>query len=119
MSARKEIRVQLDKAIGRTIQKLALAITANLIEITPVDTGFARANWVPSIRSPYRGIDKSGGAQASGIASLSGYRSGVVFISNNTRYIRILDQGSSKQAPAGFVRSAVLRGIAEVQSGSS
>ena len=36
----------------KIIKEITLEATANLIEDTPVDTGWARANWIPSITTP-------------------------------------------------------------------
>ena len=39
----------LDRFAERVIVKITLDVTANLIEANPVDTGWSRANWVPSV----------------------------------------------------------------------
>lgn len=51
----------------------------------------------------------SAAAQALGVAQVATYRlgQGSVFISNNVPYIVYLNQGSSSQAPPGFVETAV------------
>ena len=36
------------------------------------------------------------------------------FVSNGVPYIGKLDQGSSQQAPAGFVRAAVVKAVAKL-----
>ena len=43
----------LERLSERVITKITLDVTANLIESTPVDTGWARANWVPQIGAPF------------------------------------------------------------------
>ena len=78
---------------------------ARVIERTPVDTGFARANWFPVVN----GRQAAGGTGAV-VASVSfsgvqvGDRIGVV---NNVEYIRALEYGHSQQAPQGMVRVTV------------
>lgn len=117
-------------AIGRALtahvetaaKALVLAITANLIKATPVNTGWARANWVPSIGTPYTataGTEKSvsNADQQAGQASVLSYKlaGGLLYVSNNVPYIGILNYGSSKQAPAGFVELAIAQALQEVQ----
>ncbi len=100
------------------IKKLTLDVHANLIATTPVDTGWARANWVPAIGQRFEGpvgtpsaIDE--GAAAAGIASVISYEieQGTLFISNGVPYIGRLNDGSSQQAPAAFVQSAIVKAV--------
>lgn len=115
----------LTRVTEKVITRLSFNVTANLIEDTPVDTGWARANWVPSIGVSYDSpavapsdpgqVSGQAAAQQAAVAGLTGYklRRGRVFISNNVPYIRRLNDGSSKQAPRGFVQAAIRRGIAQ------
>lgn len=103
------------------VKKITLDVTANLIEDTPRDTGWARSNWVPTIGMPPAEEALVGSpeqvntsVQQSGIAKVAtGYRliQGAIFISNNVPYIGRLNDGSSKQAPSGFVQAAILRAV--------
>lgn len=122
MGTTPEIQIVVKALNGLTeqmVKKITLSATANLIEDTPRDTGWARANWVPTIGAPKGDVvgtsDKvSIGDQQSGIARIAtGYKLplGRVFISNNVPYIGRLNDGSSKQAPAGFVQAAIFRAI--------
>lgn len=112
----------LDGFTEKLVRRLTLNVTANLIEDTPVDTGWARANWVPSIGVPRRqtagtrAAAEDGridyGPQAAGLADVAGYKLGpTIFVSNNVPYITRLNEGSSRQAPAAFVQAAILRAI--------
>ena len=119
------VRIVIESLEGFTeklVSRLALNITALLISDTPVDTGWARANWVPSVGSPRertagtREAAEDGridlGPQTTGQLEVSTYKLGSdVFISNNVPYIGRLNAGSSSQAPAAFIQSAILRGI--------
>lgn len=109
----------LEKVTERAVAKITLDATANLIETTPVNTGWARANWVPSIGSP---IDEPTGDQEnvsqseqdSGIAQVATQYKldmGKVFITNNVPYIGALNDGHSQQAPSGFVQVAVEKAV--------
>lgn len=122
-SQTEQVMAALENVAERTVVKIALDVTANLIEFTPVDTGWARANWVPSIgrRNPPGDISDPRPAevaaakteQAGGVASLLGYRLqlGQVRVSNNVPYIERLNDGSSEQAPAGFVQLAIKKAV--------
>lgn len=102
------------------VRRLATNVTAELQRTTPVDTGWARANWIPQLGVPFTGnteeidptpADVAGAAaqQAAGLAAVVGYRLelGAVFISNNVPYILTLNDGSSRQAPSMFVERAI------------
>lgn len=119
----------LDRFTEKLVKRLALNVTANLIETTPVDTGWARANWVPKIGNPRTRtagtrvaaengqIDRS--PQANGQLAILGYKLGPsIFISNNVPYIKKLNAGSSRKAPAAFVQSAILRAVKQTVSRS-
>jgi len=130
-SRRRNIRVVIASLTGFTetlIKKLVLDIVANLQRApsedgTPVDTGWARANWIPNIGAPiltpagsYEQA-KAGslpGASAAGVAAVATtYKlgRGPVHITNNVPYILKLDQGSSRQVPRGFVRRGIVKAI--------
>jgi len=101
------------------IKILTLEVTANLIEDTPRDTGWARSNWIPSIGQSTETIAGSPdnitpAAQQRGLAEVaSTYKlsRGAVFVTNNVPYILPLNDGHSKQAPAGFVQLSILRAV--------
>ena len=122
----------LEGFIEKVVKSIVLDVVANLVRApgeggTPVDTGWARANWIPVIGRPSRGAAKGGsradrlsGArqlqaqQETAIAAIAtGYRlsMGAVFVANNVPYIVRLNEGSSKQAPAGFVQAAIIKAI--------
>ncbi len=106
----------------KLVKRLALNVTANLVEKTPVDTGWARANWVPQIGSPRT---RTAGTRAAaenkqidraphdrGILAILGYKLGPsIFISNNVPYIKKLNAGSSSKAPSAFIQGAILRAV--------
>ncbi len=121
----KRVTVALDRFASKVITGLTLDITANLVQSTPVDTGFARANWIPKIGLSHFGVagSRTGvttGAQTAGIARVATYKlaNGKVFITNNVDYIGKLNEGTSKQAPAFFVQSAIARGVKQARARS-
>lgn len=120
---------QLTGFTEKGIRRLSLEVHAELVSApseggTPVDTGWARANWIPSIGAANGALAGTRQAAERGSINLSmaqrglaliatRYRlkQGPVFISNGVPYITELNDGSSAQAPAGFVQSAILRAI--------
>lgn len=115
----------MEQLTERVVTKITLDVTANLIETTPVDTGWARANWVPAIGTPstsdVSGVQPTTQMATSAVAMqqqavatvATGYRlaMGRVFVSNNVPYILALNSGSSKQAPAGLVQRAIHKAV--------
>ena len=119
----------LNEFVEQVVVGLSTNATANLIEDTPVDTGWARSNWVPTIGVSFEGTagtresaeqgSLNPGPQQSGLASIAAsYRlqNGSVFVTNNVPYIVELNEGSSSQAPSGFVQMGIDRAILQVQN---
>jgi hypothetical protein len=101
------IAARIRAEIARAKNALALEIAANLTEACPVDTGHARANFVPGIE-PFAGVTEDGGAAAQGALAVIG--AGVdqpIHVTNNVPYLQYLIAGSSRQAPAGWDLAAV------------
>jgi len=130
--ATNQVRVvvnSLEDFIDQVIKSIVLDITANLKNApseggTPVDTGWARANWVPQIGTPFSGTagsrPRAGTRTANDSASTAGIASvvtqytaskGPAHVTNNVPYITRLNQGYSRQAPAGFVQIAVIKAV--------
>lgn len=122
------ITEELQKLIENLATNISLEVTANLIEETPVDIGWARANWVPSIGAPVdnnaesvedpnsQNVASQRSQQQSAIANVAtNYRleKGDVYICNNVPYITKLNDGSSRKAPRGFVQQSIAKGIVE------
>lgn len=117
------------KAIPQQTNDLAIhvatTIVSDLAYSTPVDESTAISNWVVALGAPsraevpahYRGAHGSTYSSSAGqtIADakkvLASKQPGqAIYISNNTQYIRYLNDGSSAQAPAGFIERAELLG---------
>lgn len=102
-----------DKVLGtlsQTVRKVALTVDRELVLKTPVDTGRARSNWIPSLEAP--SVRLVGPGQKPDIdGDLAQYTvDKTIFITNNLPYIRRLNEGHSDQAPAGFVDDAIQKG---------
>jgi hypothetical protein len=104
-----------------------------LVDVTPVDTSKAESNWIVALGGTSYGASPipayfpgSGGstedqsaaaALATGRATLKGAIAGKpLALVNVVPYIGRLNEGSSSQAPAGFVDRAVLVGKAATKA---
>lgn len=108
----------LKKTTEKAARKLVLDIHGGLVEETPVLTGWARNNWVPSVSVPVTVTagdpeNVSGAQMTGGIASILGwsFKDGPAWIANNVPYIKKLNEGHSAKAPAGFVDSVIQREV--------
>lgn len=121
MANRQAVIRQLDKFVSRLMANIAVQTTSELVKETPIDTGFAQSNWIPTIRGPFVGtvgIKAVGGVTRSpqqvAISTIQAtYKltDGNLFVTNNTPYILSLNDGSSTQAPSGFVQIAIAKAI--------
>lgn len=108
-----------NKVIGtieKKVRAVALIVDSELAITTPIDTGRARANWLPSLNTPdTRKVEP--GQKADINAAINAYKiADTILISNNLPYIRRLNDGYSKQAPAGFVDAAIAKGARAVKT---
>lgn len=124
MASRVEVMLALNAHATKRCAELAVNATAELIEATPIDTGWARANWIPSLGEASKVTvgapdAPSTAEQTAGLAAVLAFKleDGRLFVSNHVPYIGRLDAGSSTQAPAGFVRTAIAKAIIATGSG--
>jgi len=110
----KKIGALVTENVGAGHRATALVVDQAVVLATPVDTGRARANWRASSGSSdfktYESVDFNS-ALTQARAVIEGDRTGVIYITNNLDYIGSLNDGSSAQAPAGFVEQAVQIGL--------
>lgn len=114
----RRIGERLRKHIEQIFKALVLEIDRELRKSTPVDTGFARANWVPSVGSPHVGEVLDAAARTAGLTQVIAFKlgDGALWISNGTEYIEILNYGTSDQAPPMWIEAAVDRAVATIQA---
>lgn len=103
IAARVGIRADLIK------RKLALDIWSELMATTPVDTGRARAGW--SMGQTVTGYVPQKGGVYQAPNTPTPPTGDIIVIYNNVEYIIGLNSGTSKQAPAMFVESAVEKAL--------
>lgn len=106
---------KIDVELGLVMQKITLDMFSDIVGRTPVDTGRARAGWAVGIGSygdfmppPAKKGEKGVQFQAPAAPDVSAVDgTQAVFIYNNVEYIQALEDGHSKQAPAGMVKLAL------------
>lgn len=120
----KAIEAEMIALVEKTVGKVQLRAFQVLSSATPVDTGFARAAWTPSVGSPVSDrldapTDKKAAktkaqsmravniAKAAEIAKTYKIKLGKSFLSNNVGYLEFLNRGSSGQAGAKFIERAI------------
>lgn len=136
-SLAKKLRLKVKKLddVGNDIAIIAgIAVIKELVYRTPVDTSQAISNWQAFIGSPKDKIINAhfvGNAGSTrfqsaeettfnAIAILKSKKPGQkIYISNSLDYIKDLNDGSSSQAPAGFVEAAVMVAKQVVRSKAS
>lgn len=114
------------KQVEGLIKKGAAAAYRELVKRTPVDSGRARCNWIPTVKEPSNrsnigpGPFLPGGAAkpdiAAAIAEINKFKleDGTLYLTNNVQYIQELEDGSSKQAPHGFAEQSAIKGAAVI-----
>ena len=119
----------VDIAKKSDIEKVALILERRAVDLvkiaaiefyrqvqisTPVDTGRARSNWFITINAPSDACNPEGHYGMGNIAvnmpqGLNISITDTIFITNNTPYIKALNNGHSRQAPRRFVQLAAAR----------
>lgn len=95
------------------VRRVALLLLTGVTLGTPVDTGRARANWLVGVNAPRRQTE--GATDPTGQATLAQGEQVIaaargddeVWLSNNLPYILKLNEGSSPQAPPGYIQDAI------------
>lgn len=126
------ISVEVEGGVERAVKDCAVAVTCAVIHATPVDTGRARSNWTAELDQAFQNLfpahvpgEKGSTATANAeiaiekaeavIEQFDIGKNGSIHISNSLPYIGALNDGHSAQAPADFVKLAVMDGLATVR----
>jgi len=102
------------------VRRIGVTMATEVINATPIKTGRAQLNWQVSQGAPARTyLQPSAGPASTHRTALQrataralryNARRGALYLVNNAPYIDELDKkGTSSQAPANFVRRAVIR----------
>lgn len=102
---------------------VTMILVRELLEKTPVDTTQALSNWQVTLDRPAQTfidayVPGYGGYTSNASAAATVWEANIaldakklgqkIYVTNNAPYIRKLNSGSSKQAPAGFVEAALM-----------
>lgn len=96
---------KMDAFARQVVQELA----SRVVQRTPVDTGFLRGSWQPSIGEPsltHKGSEDKAGAKVSAAISviIPQIKAGVKFyLMNNANYARPVEYGTAKMAGRHYV----------------
>lgn len=119
----RKLAAGLQSEASRCALEVGEAVVTDLAHRTPVDTSAALSNWLGALESPNMAVvephlpghkgstqlrSAQGTIEAFKIDTENKKPGQAIFISNSINYIRRLNEGSSKQEPAGFVHRAVL-----------
>lgn len=105
--------------LGTPVGNKSLWLEPNKAPVAYVG-GRARANWLVAINGPANGpvqaIDAGGGGTISAGESVinTARHYDAIHLTNNLPYIIPLNDGHSRQAPAGFIDTAVIAGMTAV-----
>lgn len=122
----------IDQLTERAVVRVTLNVEDELKRANPVDTGWSRANWIPSVGQPVEGaagspdnVSPAESAQSSGESSVLAYalRRGKAFISNNVRYVLSLNARGARHAfnsngrieDSEWVQRAVEKGVRDTR----
>lgn len=121
MAGGREFKAQLGRwaqaagdKLDALVRQSAYEIAENVVRDTPVDTGFLRGNWQPSIGAP-QAIEKAPDPSGAGVVADIGLvfaqaKAGDrVYFLNNTEYGPFVENGTSKVPGRYFVADNVKR----------
>lgn len=109
------LKRDIPKAANEVKKTAARELVKTLVPRTPVLTGQARSNWTVTANTPFTratlfpAVDRGGGPSFASLERtlLTVQPGSDIYIRNNLPYIVRLNEGYSKQAPAGFVNTVV------------
>lgn len=121
----RQLAKDIPKQVNELTIQVALDVTFDLIDTTPVDTSKALSSWKATRIAPfpseveayfpgnfgYTATSSRNAAKSDAESNLKNKKPGeTIYIVNNADYIADLNNGSSKQAPSGFVEMSVAKG---------
>jgi len=111
VASRAAVIAALRRKVAQRCWTIQTNAHAELTVATPVDTGNARANWQATLDAPAVDVVTVSPGAVMEPPGKDFDAERLRFVSNRTSYIRRLDAGHSKQAPAGFVRLALAKAV--------
>lgn len=120
-SQAERIGLAMRRELARQVRALLLDIDRELRRLTPIDTGHARRNWVPSVSAPHSGEVQDMAAHDQGVAQVLSYvlEQGPLWLANSVGYVQTLNYGHSKQRAAGWIELGIDLGLQKAQARAS
>lgn len=113
MTSLKAFDASIRETHADQLRGVSLDLLGRLVRRSPVKTGRFKGNWLASTSSPALGVvdrlDPVGNATIAraGAVLRRVPMFGTVYLTNNLPYARRVEDGSSRQAPAGVVKLAI------------
>ena len=104
-----------ERAAEAIFRGTSLDLSMEIIKRTPVDQGFLKGGWIPSVNSPSTVIQRK--ADKQGTATINSVKAKIntaqlgdsIYLINNLPYAKAIEEGHSyHQAPQGMVRITVI-----------
>ena len=105
---------KIGKSVEETLNTVAEMLYTEITAGNPVDTGFSRSNWnvsvgepdlsVSGVRDPKATYPEKPFPEVPPNPDLQD-----VYVANGVDYVEFLEEGSSQQAPSGFIQVAIDR----------
>lgn len=107
---------KVEGGLVKAMRECAFVLNKSLTEMTPVDTGLASSNWIPTLNIKANhtvGIGQK--VEAKAVASKATIKD-IIWNTNNIVYIQPLEDGHSKrQAPSGFVQQSLQIAVGSIK----
>lgn len=108
---------KIDVNLQTVLKRVTFDLWNRITLKTPVDTGRARAGWGVSIGDPQVVTPEPGPHGAPTPPDLSAIDgTQLIYVLNNVEYVQYLEEGTSKQAPAGMVRISLAEVELEIEA---
>ena len=125
MSFASELRnftVKAERNAEKVFRDTTIALFSQIIKRTPVKTGRLRGNWQTDVnREKEAVIERSGAEAAINEVVLEASQANLgdsIYLTNNLPYAKVIEDGSSTQAPSGMVKVTALEFEREIKKQS-
>lgn len=107
----KQFAEKTGENVEDVVKRVSLAVLTNVVFLSPVDSGRFRNNWNLAINTKDKSTTENtaNDAVARGESVLLTYNGGSINITNALPYGQRLEDGYSKQTPAGMVGLTVVK----------
>jgi len=114
--------VKAERNAEKVFRDTTIALFSQIIKRTPVKTGRLRGNWQTDVnREKEAVIERSGAEAAINEVVLEASQANLgdsIYLTNNLPYAKVIEDGSSTQAPSGMVKVTALEFEREIKKQS-